>query len=72
MAAPTTWSFTTAVTVGPPGHPVGQRRGPETAAADDASPIELGVLFQAERDGTVTGVRFYKGPGNNGIHVGHL
>ena len=34
--------------------------------------IELGVKFRAEIDGLITGVRFYKGAGNTGTHLGHL
>ena len=45
---------------------------PATAAADDTSPIELGTKFVPSQDGTVTAVRFYKGPGNTGTHVGSL
>ncbi|WP_407938897.1 DUF4082 domain-containing protein [Nocardioides sambongensis] len=42
-----------------------------TAAADDDS-AELGLRFSATNDGFVTGVRFYKGAGNTGTHVGSL
>ena len=35
-------------------------------------PVELGVKFTADNDGFVTGVRFHKGPGNSGTHVGTL
>jgi len=34
--------------------------------------IELGVKFQSNVDGFITGLRFYKGPGNTGTHVGSL
>src|SRR5262249_33190959 len=40
--------------------------------ASDANAVELGVKFQADRDGYITGVRFYKGSGNTGTHVGNL
>jgi lysophospholipase L1-like esterase len=36
------------------------------------NPHELGVKFRSDLDGYVTGIRFYKGPDNTGIHVGHL
>jgi hypothetical protein len=45
---------------------------PAQASAGSSEPIELGVKFRAEVDGYVTGVRFYKGPGNTGTHLGHL
>ena len=34
--------------------------------------MTLGVRFTADVDGTVTGVRFYKGPDNTGTHTGTL
>ena len=39
---------------------------------DDTSSVELGVTFTATSDGTVSGVRFYKEPGNTGTHTGSL
>ena len=34
--------------------------------------MEPGVQFQSSVAGTVTAIRFYKGPLNTGTHVGHL
>ena len=34
--------------------------------------VTLGVKFKSDVDGTVTGIRFYKGSGNTGTHVGNL
>jgi hypothetical protein len=34
--------------------------------------VELGVKFQAEVDGSISAIRFYKGPGNTGEHVASL
>jgi hypothetical protein len=45
---------------------------PATAAFSDFSSYELGVKFKAEVSGFVTGIRFYKGSGNGGTHLGHL
>ncbi len=45
---------------------------PATQATSDTAPIELGVKFNAEVDGWITGIRFYKGSGNLGTHVGSL
>jgi Domain of unknown function (DUF4082)/Bacterial Ig-like domain/FG-GAP-like repeat/FG-GAP repeat len=45
---------------------------PATAAWDDPQPQEIGVRFSSKLAGYVTGLRFYKGPGNTGTHVGHL
>jgi hypothetical protein len=35
-------------------------------------PATLGMTFRSDMDGMITGIRFYKGTGNNGIHVGLL
>ena len=45
---------------------------PGTPGAGGASPVELGVKFRAGQDGFIQGVRFFKGPGNTGTHVGRL
>jgi hypothetical protein len=49
-------------TTGTPGVP---DSGPDSA-------VELGVKFRADISGSITGIRFYKGVGNTGIHVGNL
>jgi hypothetical protein len=35
-------------------------------------PAEVGVQFRTEKDGLITGVRFFKGADNTGTHVGSL
>ena len=45
---------------------------PKTPAANDAADYELGLRFTPTADGFVNGVRFYKGTGNTGTHVGSL
>jgi polygalacturonase len=40
--------------------------------ANDPSPNNLGVRFQASSDGFITGVRFYKYSDNTGAHTGSL
>jgi methionine-rich copper-binding protein CopC len=45
---------------------------PATAAQNDSGSIELGVKFRSEISGFITGVRFYKGAGNSGTHIGNL
>ena len=47
-------------------------RKPATAACTDTGSVELGMRFKVADDGLVLGVRFYKGPGNAGTHVGTL
>jgi len=38
------------------------------AGAD--SPVELGVSFKSDVNGSITGIRFYKSSANTGTHVG--
>jgi hypothetical protein len=45
---------------------------PATADSGDGGPVELGVKFTADHDGSVTGIRFYKAAANTGTHVGSL
>jgi hypothetical protein len=45
---------------------------PAVSTVNDSSPIELGIKFQASSNGTITGIRFYKGPQNVGTHVADL
>ena len=45
---------------------------PSVTAYSESSAVELGMKFRTSAAGTVTGVRFYKGAGNTGQHVGNL
>jgi mono/diheme cytochrome c family protein len=45
---------------------------PVNPSEGDSRAVELGVKFRADVAGQVTGVRFYKGTGNTGSHVGKL
>jgi beta-glucanase (GH16 family) len=45
---------------------------PQTPSTTDTAAVELGLKFRCAKNGQVTGVRFYKGTGNLGSHVGHL
>ncbi|WP_245291042.1 DUF4082 domain-containing protein [Methylobacterium aquaticum] len=38
----------------------------------DSTAIELGVKFQSSTAGTISGIRFYKGSQDRGVHVGTL
>jgi len=38
----------------------------------DSSAVELGMKFRSSANGYITGVRFYKGVTNSGVHVGNL
>ncbi|MET0739059.1 MAG: DUF4082 domain-containing protein [Acidimicrobiales bacterium] len=66
------WSFTTRS-----GTPLAEQTlfGPElpvVTSVDDSSPVEVGVEFTPAKSGEVTGIRFFKGPGNTGVHRGSL
>jgi hypothetical protein len=45
---------------------------PQTITDTDSKSVELGVKFQASTAGTISGIRFYKGPQNTGTHTGAL
>jgi LmbE family N-acetylglucosaminyl deacetylase len=45
---------------------------PQVAAEPDSTAYELGVRFQSDVAGYISGIRFYKGTGNTGTHLGHL
>ncbi|MEV8633544.1 DUF4082 domain-containing protein [Streptosporangium sp. NPDC051023] len=45
---------------------------PAVASHPVSSAVVLGTKFRAAVSGTITGVRFYKGPDNTGTHVGSL
>lgn len=45
---------------------------PAVKADPDTNAVELGVQFRPAVDGTVSGVRFYKGTGNTGTHSGSV
>jgi methionine-rich copper-binding protein CopC len=74
MTGPYSWSFTT----GAPFTPITNATiwpssaTPVAASANDSTSQELGVQFTSDVSGYITGIRFYKGGGNTGTHVGHL
>ena len=72
LAASTSWSFTTAAGGSGCCTGFGESATPTNPSSTDASAVELGVKFRTNVDGFVTGVRFYKGTGNTGTHVGNL
>ena len=45
---------------------------PTVVQENDPKAVELGLKFQASVNGSITGIRFYKGRKNTGPHVGHL
>ena len=71
--APLTWTFTTAAAAGAcPCSIWASSAVPGTASTADDSAVELGVKFRSTQAGYITGIRFYKGSGNSGTHVGSL
>jgi hypothetical protein len=45
---------------------------PAVASDSETAATEVGVKFRATENGSITGIRFYKGAGNSGTHVGSL
>jgi hypothetical protein len=41
-------------------------------SAGDTNSVELGVKFRSTVNGSITGIRFYKGSTNTGTHVANL
>ncbi|MDQ1434672.1 MAG: hypothetical protein QOF59_1488, partial [Actinomycetota bacterium] len=68
---PYTWSFTT-VGYGCPCTLMTPSATPATSAASDTKAVELGVKIKADVNGYISGVRFYKGTTNTGVHIGSL
>ena len=70
------WSFTTQDVDRPAGEcPCSlfpESRVPAVIAANDSDSVTLGVKFTVSTPGTITAVKFYKGPGNGGAHTGAL
>ncbi|WP_406023673.1 DUF4082 domain-containing protein [Nocardioides sp. NBC_00850] len=67
-----TWTFRTRSAETPASQTLFGDVVPAVEAQDDSSPVEVGTLFSPTRDGRVTAIRFYKGAGNGGTHVGSL
>ena len=45
---------------------------PTVPSSSDPNAIEVGVKFQTDAAGLITGIRFYKGASNTGTHIGNL
>src|SRR5262245_60008126 len=45
---------------------------PVKSSEPDFQAVEVGLKFRSSSAGRVTALRFYKGSGNTGTHVGHL
>lgn len=77
-AGRTTTSSIAAVSVSNPNGPAINRSIwddtaiPDTLTINDGTALELGLAFKSSLDGYISGVRFYKSPGDTGSHVGSL
>ncbi len=65
-------SFKTAAPSAGPEQTLWADEVPETVDGGDGSAIELGMRFQTNVSGYITGVRFYKSAANTGLHTGSL
>ncbi|MEY9892218.1 hypothetical protein ABIA35_004978 [Catenulispora sp. MAP12-49] len=81
MDDPATWKFTTDSTAPAytcpcslfdSGSGSGSGTTPEVPDSNDPNSVELGMRFTPAVNGTVTGIRFYKGATNTGVHTGTL
>ncbi|WP_211235145.1 DUF4082 domain-containing protein, partial [Azohydromonas australica] len=75
MASSVSWSFTTVAASAVNSCPCNgwsTTAAPANASINDPGAVELGVKFRVDVDGFITGVRFYKGTGNTGTHIGNL
>jgi hypothetical protein len=73
LAGNLVWSFTTATaTAKSPVTIWSDAATPAGIATSDVSALELGLRFKSDVNGTVTGVRFYKGLSSTGTHTGTL
>lgn len=72
MAGPRTWSFTTDPGSATVSTLFATDDAPATSGVDESASVSLGVKFTPDTDGSVIGVRFYKGESNTGTHTGSL
>ena len=72
QTSPVTWSFTTSGGNTCPCSLFASDAVPASPPATDTGSVELGMRWRPSVDGYVTGVRFFKGTGNSGTHVGNL
>ncbi len=72
VMTPFSWSFSTALAGSGPFTIWSNSATPANPSSSDTGAVEVGVKFTSDVAGTITGLRFYKGAGNGGTHVGHL
>ena len=72
MASPETYQFVTSGAGACPCTLFESDATPAVSSANDSSAITVGVQFTTDTNGWISGVRFYKGTGNTGTHIGDL
>ncbi|MBD2308313.1 DUF4082 domain-containing protein [Chroococcidiopsis sp. FACHB-1243] len=73
LATNSTWSFTTAAAASTSAYSIWSSNAMPIVVADsDTAAVELGIKFRTDVSGFITGIRFYKGTGNTGVHTGNL
>jgi hypothetical protein len=45
---------------------------PAVPLQNEGQPIQTGVKFRTSQNGYITGIRYYKGAGSTGKHIGQL
>lgn len=68
LGANAIWSFTTGTAFST----IWTGETPAVLADSDTNAVELGVKFQSNVSGVITGIRFYKSTSNTGTHIGSL
>jgi hypothetical protein len=71
ISGPASWTFTTAGAACPCSLWPSTAR-PAVPSSSDSGAVNVGLQFSPAVDGWVSGIRFYKGPGNTGSHIGQL
>src|SRR4030095_7830031 len=73
LASNYTWSFTTAGGGGGTTYTLfATTSTPAIPLAQDGQAIELGMRFRSTQTGYINGIRYYKGAGTTGTHIGSL
>jgi len=72
LASNYTWTFTTAAGGGTTYTVFQSSNTPAVPLANDGTGIELGMRFRSTQDGFINGIRYYKGSGTSGTHIGSL
>lgn len=67
-----TWTFATTANMNPVYSIWNNTTTPAVLADSDTNAVELGVKFQSDVAGYITGLRFYKSSANTGTHIGNL